>query len=317
MKNKNNTLPFIIPLILLGISLNYSFDVYCLERFKKATWIKPLERGILNVGRFTYEYTASRYQYEGTLRILQNRKVLFTDKVGDVGEVTWYDPPPPKLEPFQMITPNPKDPPVVLFYSLKGRYELELRIYSTTEPKLLDVLWVGEFGVEIKDIDNDEILEFDTVNSFKIPFPYPKGYYVRAIYHFNKTKFELVKGGNFRSLFLKWAEEEYHKYESLYRKYKAEAYNKIIDDMRDENRNWKERDWRYSSGLAHEAIGIYRMMLKHLGAWLAQIESTGDREKIKEALNKFREILYLSREEKEKMIEYLSNAGYTGLSLKK
>jgi hypothetical protein len=87
--------------------------------------------------------------------------------------------------------------------------------------------------------------------------------------------------------------------------------------MRDENKNWKKRDWKYVSGIrTNEAIGIYRMMLKYLGAWLAQIESTGDSEKIKEALTKFKKLPYLSKEEREGMIDNLAKAGYTGLALK-
>jgi hypothetical protein len=315
---KNRTIPFISPFIIIAlvlfvVPLFSRFDTYCLEKSKKATWIKPLEKAILTIGKFTYEYTSDIEGYTGTFKILEDNKELFADKVGWAAEGSWKAE-PQNLEPFQMITVNPKDPPVVLFYSEIGQYDLEIRIYSTTEPKLLDVLHVGEAGAEVRDVDNDGILEFDTVNGFWIPFPYKTGNTIRAIYHFNKTKFELVKNGNFKSLFLKWGDEEYQKYEKLYKKYRSESYDKVIGDMKDENKNWRKRDWKFvDDRRTYKAINMYKMMLKHLGAWLAQTESTGDPEKIKEVLNKFRELPYLSRDEKKGMIDYLFEAGYTGL----
>lgn len=286
-------------IILLAISLGYSFDANCLEKSKKATWIKPLEKGVLNIGKFTYEYTASRYQYEGTFRILQNKEVRFTDKVGDVGEVTWLDP-SPVLEPFQMITVNSTEPPVVLFYSKIGRHELEIRIYSTTEPKLLDVLNVGEAGAEVKDLNNDGILEFETENCFKLPSPYKSGYCIYALYHFSKGKFKLAKGGDLKSIYLENAGRRWREFEKYYGrlieiKNKGEDWNKI-----------REKYWHSE----------YRVILARLGGWLADVESTGDHEKIKEALDKFKKMEFLLEEEKKGLIECLIKAGYGGLDLK-
>jgi hypothetical protein len=295
MKKEYRTVSIIITLILLIIVFGYGFDTYCLEKSKKATWIKPLEKATLTVGKFTYEYIEDATKmYKGTFRIFQNNKVLFTDKVGGASEgVTWRAE-PKFLEPFQMITPNSEEPPVVFFYSLIGRADLEIRIYSTTEPKLLDVLHVGEVGTEIKDIDNDGLLEFETENCFQLPLP-PKddiggyGYCTDAIYHFSKGKFKLAKGGEFNSMFLNSAQEHWRAFEK--------AYKELIE-MKNRGEDWKKirEKYRYSS---------YKAMLGNLAGWLAQIEGTADQEKIKEALEKLRKMSFLLEKEKTGLIECL------------
>jgi hypothetical protein len=304
MKKKNRIVPFIISLILFVISLGYSFDAYCLEKTKKATWIKPLEKATLTVGKYTYEYTAdTNKMYKGTFKILHKEKLLFTDKVGGVGQVTWKAE-PKYLEPFQMITVNPKEPPVILFYSEIGQYDLEIRIYSTTEAKLLDVLHVGEAGAEIKDIDNDGILEFETINCFDLPLPPIDGNLVGrctdAIYHFVKGRFVLAKGGKLRSLFIENSKREWQGFEKVYVK---------LLEIKNTGQDWSTIRKKYM-------YGTYRTMLGNLAAWLAQIENTADQEKIKEALAKLNEISGPSDNEKKEMIGYLSKAGYTGLALK-
>jgi len=118
MKRRNRNILFIIALILIVVSLCHSL-AYCIEKSKKATWIEPLKKATLTVGKFTYEYNSEILGYKGTFRILQNNRVLFTDKVGWAAEVSWKSE-PQNLEPFQMITVNPKEPPVDLFYSEIG-----------------------------------------------------------------------------------------------------------------------------------------------------------------------------------------------------
>ena len=305
-KNKRATKFFAI-LIFLAIILCFTPCIYCFETSKKATWIKPLEEATLTVGKFTYEYTSDIHSYKATLKIIQSNKVLFTDKVGQPAEVTWLNP-PRVLEPFQMITTNPKEPPVVMFYSRPGRSraELQIRIYSTTEPKLLDVLNVGEVGVEVKDIDNDGIVEFEAENCFQLPLPPIDGsigiYCADAIYHFSKGKFKLAKGGELKSTFLNSAKQHWQAFEKV--------HNKLVEIKK------RGEDWNKIREKEKHSYGSYRVMMGNLAGWLVQIESTADQEKIKEALEKLRKMSFLLEKEKTGLIECLVEAGYSGLALK-
>ena len=272
----------------------------CLERTKKAMWIEPGLKARLNVGKYTFEYnsyiTAGN---EGTIKILKGDKVLFTDNVGAVGEASWWNP-PLKLEPFQMVTVNPTDPPVVLFYSSIGDRDLEVRIYSTIEPKLLDVLHVGYIGATIE--YNRGILELHTVHCYCLTSRYgPNDFEYDAIFNINKGKFRLAKGGNNKALFMERAEENWLGFE--------QRYNHLTKIMQDERLDWSHILWE-------DHRGEFRIMIECLGKWLANTENSGDLQKIKEAIQKFRNISFLPEEEKTTMLDCLVKAGYDGLAIK-
>ncbi len=287
-----------IPVVFLVTFLSWGGQGQCLEETKKATWIDPLHKATLTVGKYTYEYNSVDL-YEGTIKILQGKRVLFKDKVGGVGEVTWYDN-APYIEPFQMVSVNPSDPPVVLFYTEIRHHNLELKVYSTTEPRLLDVLDLGESGAEIK--FSDGILEIHAENCFDLPPPQKHGLCPDAIFNISKGKFKLAKGGKHKAMFLETAEKGWVNFEKY--------YNRTTKIMKDEGLNWEEVRKKYADGSPGGVLAA-------LVLWLANIENSGDPQMIKEALQKLENMSFLSEEEKKGLVNCLIKAGYDGLAIRK